>query len=62
LEVQRFRVAAGLVQCCATGLTGDQMLAALEERLRHNEEMERTVAAAELRKITRLRVAKELVL
>ena len=47
---------------CATGLSGDQMLAALAERLENNEEMERTVATTELRKITRLRVAKELVL
>ena len=47
---------------CATGLTGDQMLAALQERLNNNEEMERTVATTELRKITRLRVAKELAL
>jgi 2-oxo-4-hydroxy-4-carboxy-5-ureidoimidazoline decarboxylase len=45
---------------CATGLTGDQMLAALEERLTNNEEMERTVATTELRKITLLRVAKAL--
>ena len=45
---------------CATGLTGDQMLEALRERLKNNEEMERTVAAAELRAITRLRVAKAL--
>ena len=45
---------------CATGLSADQMLAALEERLKNNEEMERTVAAAELRKITLLRVAKAL--
>ena len=45
---------------CATGLSGDQMLAALRERLKNNEEMERTVATTELRKITRLRVAKEL--
>jgi 2-oxo-4-hydroxy-4-carboxy-5-ureidoimidazoline decarboxylase len=45
---------------CATGLTGDQMLAALRERLKNSEEMERAVASAELRKITRLRVAKEL--
>ena len=47
---------------CATGLSGDQMLAALAERLGNNEEMERTVATTELRTITRLRVAKELVL
>jgi len=45
---------------CATGLTGDQMLAALEQRLKNNEEMERTVATTELRKITLLRVAKAL--
>ena len=38
------------------------MLAALAERLENNEEMERTVAATELRTITRLRVAKELVM
>ena len=45
---------------CATGLSGDQMLAALRERLTNNEEMERTVATTELRKITRRRVAKAL--
>ena len=45
---------------CAAGLSGDQMLAALQERLRNNEEMERAVATTELRKITRLRVAKAL--
>jgi 2-oxo-4-hydroxy-4-carboxy-5-ureidoimidazoline decarboxylase len=45
---------------CATGLTGGQMLAALRERLKNNEDMERTVAATELRAITRLRVAKAL--
>ena len=45
---------------CATGLTGDQMLAALGKRLKNNEEMERTVATTELRKITLLRVAKAL--
>lgn len=45
---------------CATGLSGDQMLAALEQRLKNNEEMERTVATTELRKITLLRVAKAL--
>jgi 2-oxo-4-hydroxy-4-carboxy-5-ureidoimidazoline decarboxylase len=45
---------------CATGLTGDQMLAALRERLTNNEEMERTVATTELRRITLLRVAKAL--
>jgi 2-oxo-4-hydroxy-4-carboxy-5-ureidoimidazoline decarboxylase len=45
---------------CATGLTGGQMLAALQQRLTNNEEMERTVATTELRKITLLRVAKAL--
>ena len=42
---------------CATGLTGDQMLGALRERLKNNADIERSVAAAELRMITRLRVA-----
>ena len=45
---------------CASGLSGDRMLAALEERLKNKEEMERTVATTELRKITQLRVAKAL--
>jgi 2-oxo-4-hydroxy-4-carboxy-5-ureidoimidazoline decarboxylase len=45
---------------CATGLTGDQMLGALRERLKNNADIERTVVAAELRMITRLRVAKAL--
>jgi 2-oxo-4-hydroxy-4-carboxy-5-ureidoimidazoline decarboxylase len=45
---------------CATGLSGDQMLAALGERLKNNEEIERAVATTELRKITRLRVARAL--
>ena len=45
---------------CATGLTGDQMLGALRERLKNNADIERTVAATELRMITRLRVAKAL--
>jgi 2-oxo-4-hydroxy-4-carboxy-5-ureidoimidazoline decarboxylase len=45
---------------CASGLTGDQMLGALRERLKNNADIERTVAATELRMITRLRVAKEL--
>ena len=44
----------------ATGLTGAQMLAALQKRLNNNAEMERTVATAELRKITLHRVAREL--
>lgn len=45
---------------CATGLSGEQMLAALRERLTHPEQEERTVATAELRKITRLRVSRAL--
>jgi 2-oxo-4-hydroxy-4-carboxy-5-ureidoimidazoline decarboxylase len=45
---------------CATGLSGDQMLSALRERLKNTEDAERTVASAELRKITRLRVSKAL--
>jgi 2-oxo-4-hydroxy-4-carboxy-5-ureidoimidazoline decarboxylase len=45
---------------CATGLSGDQMLAALAERLEHTADTERMVATAELRKITALRVAREL--
>jgi 2-oxo-4-hydroxy-4-carboxy--5-ureidoimidazoline (OHCU) decarboxylase len=38
------------------------MLAALQERLTNNAELERAVATTELRRITLLRVAKELVL
>lgn len=45
---------------CATGLTGDQMLAALRQRLENDESSERVVASAELRKITLLRVRKAL--
>lgn len=45
---------------CATGLSGEQMLAALRKRLDHDEESERMVAAAELRKITVLRLRKAL--
>ena len=45
---------------CATGLTGAQMLAALRQRLENDESAERVVAAAELRKITVLRVRKAL--
>jgi 2-oxo-4-hydroxy-4-carboxy-5-ureidoimidazoline decarboxylase len=45
---------------CATGLTGDQVLAALRERLKNNADIERTVAATQLRLITQLRVAKVL--
>jgi 2-oxo-4-hydroxy-4-carboxy-5-ureidoimidazoline decarboxylase len=45
---------------CATGLSGEQMQAALEERLGNDPAKERAVATAELEKITLLRVAKAL--
>jgi 2-oxo-4-hydroxy-4-carboxy-5-ureidoimidazoline decarboxylase len=45
---------------CASGLSGEQMLAALRERLAHDELAERAAATEELRKITVLRVSKEL--
>jgi 2-oxo-4-hydroxy-4-carboxy-5-ureidoimidazoline decarboxylase len=45
---------------CATGLSGEQMLAALRQRLANDETSERLVAAAELRNITVLRVRKVL--
>jgi len=45
---------------CASGLSGDQMLVALRERLSNQSDVERSVAAAELRKITRLRVGNTL--
>jgi 2-oxo-4-hydroxy-4-carboxy-5-ureidoimidazoline decarboxylase len=45
---------------CATGLSGEQMRAALEERLGNDPTTERAVATAELEKITLLRVAKAL--
>jgi 2-oxo-4-hydroxy-4-carboxy-5-ureidoimidazoline decarboxylase len=45
---------------CAAGLSGEQMLAALRQRLGNDEESERVVASAELRKITVLRVRKAL--
>ncbi len=43
---------------CASGLTGAQMLAALRERLTHDDEQERLVVMDELRKIAALRLAK----
>jgi 2-oxo-4-hydroxy-4-carboxy-5-ureidoimidazoline decarboxylase len=46
---------------CATGLSGEQMRAALEKRLGNDPAAERAVATAELEKITLLRVAKALV-
>jgi 2-oxo-4-hydroxy-4-carboxy-5-ureidoimidazoline decarboxylase len=45
---------------CATGLSGEQMLAALRERLVNDPYTERKVATAELRKITVLRARKAL--
>ena len=45
---------------CAAGLSGEQMLAALRERLRNDPYTERKVAAAELQKITVLRARKAL--
>ena len=43
---------------CATGLSGEQMLATLLERLTNDPFTERTVVTAELAKITLLRVRK----
>jgi 2-oxo-4-hydroxy-4-carboxy-5-ureidoimidazoline decarboxylase len=45
---------------CATGLSGDQMLEALGERLKNDPYTERKVATAELRTITVLRARKAL--
>jgi 2-oxo-4-hydroxy-4-carboxy-5-ureidoimidazoline decarboxylase len=45
---------------CASGLSGQEMLAQLRSRLDNDEEAERTVVRAELRKITRLRMTKVL--
>lgn len=43
---------------CATGLTGEQMLVRLHERLLDDEDAERVIVRDELAKITRLRMAK----
>jgi 2-oxo-4-hydroxy-4-carboxy-5-ureidoimidazoline decarboxylase len=43
---------------CASGLSGQEMLAQLEARLGNNTEAERTVVRQELLKITRLRMTK----
>ncbi len=43
---------------CASGLSGQEMLTQLLARLDNDEEAERTVVRAELRKITRLRMTK----
>jgi 2-oxo-4-hydroxy-4-carboxy-5-ureidoimidazoline decarboxylase len=45
---------------CATGLSGPQMLAALQRRLGNDQSAERAVASAELGKITVLRLRKAL--
>jgi 2-oxo-4-hydroxy-4-carboxy-5-ureidoimidazoline decarboxylase len=45
---------------CATGMSGEEMLAALRERLENDPYTERKVATAELRKITVLRARKAL--
>jgi 2-oxo-4-hydroxy-4-carboxy-5-ureidoimidazoline decarboxylase len=43
---------------CATGLSAEEMLSRLRERLGNDEEAERSVVRAELGRITRLRLAK----
>jgi 2-oxo-4-hydroxy-4-carboxy-5-ureidoimidazoline decarboxylase len=43
---------------CATGLTGEQILAALRERLGYDDATEAAVVAEELRKIALLRLGK----
>jgi 2-oxo-4-hydroxy-4-carboxy-5-ureidoimidazoline decarboxylase len=45
---------------CATGLSGAELLALLDQRLANDEPTERKVATEELRKITLLRVRKAL--
>jgi 2-oxo-4-hydroxy-4-carboxy-5-ureidoimidazoline decarboxylase len=45
---------------CATGLSGAEMVRALEQRLKNGEMSERRVATGELRKITVLRVRRSL--
>ncbi|GAA1183155.1 2-oxo-4-hydroxy-4-carboxy-5-ureidoimidazoline decarboxylase [Streptomyces hebeiensis] len=43
---------------CATGMTGERMRDALEERLRHTPERERATARAELGRINRIRLSR----
>jgi 2-oxo-4-hydroxy-4-carboxy-5-ureidoimidazoline decarboxylase len=45
---------------CASGLSGQEMLDQLQARLDNDEEAERAVVRAELKKITRLRMTKML--
>jgi 2-oxo-4-hydroxy-4-carboxy-5-ureidoimidazoline decarboxylase len=46
---------------CASGLSGAQMVAARRERLTHDDEQERLVVMAGLRKIAALRLANAVV-
>lgn len=43
---------------CAAGLSGEQILQGLQDRLRHGDDAEHLVVMAELRKIAALRLAK----
>lgn len=43
---------------CATGRTGDQMLAALRQRIGNDADTEREIVRAELEKINRIRLAR----
>ncbi|TVL92902.1 2-oxo-4-hydroxy-4-carboxy-5-ureidoimidazoline decarboxylase [Streptomyces sp. SAJ15] len=43
---------------CATGRTGEQMLAALKERISHDPQTEREILRDELGKINRIRLAR----
>ncbi|RIJ70764.1 2-oxo-4-hydroxy-4-carboxy-5-ureidoimidazoline decarboxylase [Nakamurella silvestris] len=43
---------------CASGLSGEQMLTSLRERLRHTEKEEQPIVISELRKIAALRLMK----
>jgi 2-oxo-4-hydroxy-4-carboxy-5-ureidoimidazoline decarboxylase len=45
---------------CASGRSGGQLLAALQQRLHNDQTSERLVATRELRDITALRVGKAL--
>jgi 2-oxo-4-hydroxy-4-carboxy-5-ureidoimidazoline decarboxylase len=45
---------------CASGLSGQEMLTQLRDRLGHDRDAERAVVRAELRTITRLRMTKQL--
>ena len=45
---------------CATGLSGEQVLSALQQRLAHDDATEQAVVADELRKIALLRLGKVL--